>query len=73
MQPGQQQNQNQQQQQQQQSGRRGEPGHEGGASKQGHLRPDIDATEGKDDGRAERDRQIAQERQQSSGQGSGQS
>jgi hypothetical protein len=65
MQPGQQQNQNQQQQ----GGRRGEPGHEGGASKSGHLRPEIDA----EDARAERDRHIAQERQQSSGQGSGQS
>lgn len=66
MQPGEQQH---PQSQQQQGGRRGEPGHEGGASKQGHLRPDIDANDGDDAMK----RQIAQDRQQSSGQGSGQS
>jgi hypothetical protein len=51
-----------------QPGRRGEPNHEGGAAKDGHLDPQIDAREDE-----RRDRQIAQERQQSTGQGSGQS
>ena len=57
-------------QQQQQGGRRGEPGHLGGASKDGHLRPDNDAADdtGKGGGG-----QIAQNQQESSGQGSGQS
>lgn len=50
-------------------GRRGDPQRQGGASEAGHLRPEIDAKEGKGDG----ERQIAQDRQQSSGQGSGQS
>jgi hypothetical protein len=54
----------------------GEPGPEsrtrGGASQQDHLRPKIDAGHGgADSARGERERQIAQERQPSSGQGSG--
>lgn len=57
-------------QQQQDGGRRGDPGRQGGASKDGHLRPDIDSTD--DTGRGAGG-QIAQNRQQSSGQGSGQS
>lgn len=55
--------------QQQQGGRMGEAGHQGGASKQGHLRPEIDAK----DPKGGKSGQIAQNRQQSSGQGSGQS
>jgi hypothetical protein len=56
-------------QQQQQGGRRGEPLHEGGASKEGHLSPQSDVKAGKSQGGG----QIAQDRQQSSGQGMGQS
>lgn len=55
--------------QQEKGGRRGEPLREGGASKEGHLSPQIDAKGGKSDGGG----QIAQNRQQSSGQGTGQS
>lgn len=58
-------------QQQQDGGRRREPSHQGGASKQGHLRPEIDARDGTANGKA--DGQIAQKPQQSSGQGTGQS
>lgn len=58
------------QQQQQDGARRGEPGHLGGASKDGHLRPDNDAMDRTGKGS---DGQIAQNQQQSSGQGSGQS
>lgn len=54
--------------QQQQGGRRGEPLHQGGASKKGHLSPQIDIKGGKSEGGG----QIAQDPQQSSGQGSGQ-
>ena len=68
MQPGEEQT--NQQQQQQDGARRGEPGHLGGASKDGHLRPDNDATDETGKGS---DGQIAQNQQQSSGQGSGQS
>ena len=52
-----------------QGGRRGKTGHEGGAAKEGHLPPQIDVK----DGKAEGGGQIAQDSQQSSGQGSGQS
>jgi hypothetical protein len=57
------------QKQQQQGGRGGDPQREGGASRPGHLRPDIDARDptGGEEG------EIAQNTQQSSGQGSGQS
>lgn len=55
--------------QQHEGGRRGEPLHEGGASKPGHLSPQIDERGGKSEGGG----QIAQESQQSSGQGTGQS
>ena len=54
--------------QQQDGGRRGEPNHLGGASKEGHLSPQADVKGGKSEGGG----QIAQDRQQSSGQGSGQ-
>lgn len=50
-------------------GRQGDPGHLGGASKDGHLSPQADVKGGK----AEEGGQIAQDPQQSSGQGSGQS
>ena len=55
--------------QQQEGGRRGEPLHEGGASKEGHLSPQADIKGGKSEGGG----QIAQDRQQSTGQGMGQS
>jgi hypothetical protein len=55
--------------QQQQGGRRGEPNHQGGASKDGHLSPQIDIKGGKSEGGG----QVAQDRQQSTGQGTGQS
>lgn len=58
-----------QSQQQQQGGRRGEPNHEGGAAKDGHLTPQADVKGGKSEGGC----QIAQDRQQSTGQGMGQS
>ena len=48
---------------------RGEPNHEGGASKEGHLTPQADVKGGKSEGGG----QIAQDRQQSTGQGMGQS
>lgn len=64
-----QQGEDQNQKQQQQGGRMGEPRHEGGASKPGHLRPDIDAK----DPTGGKDGQIAQNTQESSGQGSGRS
>jgi hypothetical protein len=57
------------QKQQQQGGRGGDPQREGGASKPGHLRPDIDEK----DPTGGKKGQIAQNSQQSSGQGSGQS
>jgi hypothetical protein len=63
--PGEQHN----EQQQQQGGRRGEPLHEGGASKGGHLSPQADVKGGKSQGGG----QVAQDRQQSTGQGMGQS
>ncbi|HYE47722.1 MAG TPA: hypothetical protein VEA44_18285 [Caulobacter sp.] len=53
---------------QDEGGRRGEPQHEGGASKEGHLSPQSDIRGGKSEGGG----QIAQDRQQSSGQGTGQ-
>lgn len=53
---------------QDQGGRRGERLHEGGAAKDGHLSPQADVKGGKSEGGG----QIAQDRQQSSGQGSGQ-
>ncbi|HEY8572777.1 hypothetical protein [Phenylobacterium sp.] len=56
-------------QQQQDGGRRGEPNHEGGAAKDGHLSPQTDIKGGKSEGGG----QIAQDSQQSSGQGMGQS
>jgi hypothetical protein len=63
-------NDNQQQQQQQQDGGRGgDPNRLGGASQDGHLSPQIDQK----DGKSETGGQIAQDRQQASGQGSGQS
>lgn len=52
----------------QDGGRRGEPNHEGGASKDGHLTPQADVKGGK----SEKGGQIAQDSQQSSGQGMGQ-
>ncbi|HSV04016.1 MAG TPA: hypothetical protein VLI41_12505 [Phenylobacterium sp.] len=58
-----------QHQQQQQGGRGGKPLHQGGPSKPGHLRPEIDAR----DPTGGKHGEIAQNRQQSSGQGSGQS
>ena len=54
--------------QQQDGGRRGEPNHLGGAAKDGHLSPQADVKGGKSEGGG----QIAQDRQQSSGQGGGQ-
>jgi hypothetical protein len=66
MQDGQQQ---QNPKQQQQGGRGGDPQREGGASKPGHLRPEIDAR----DPTGGKQGEIAQNTQQSSGQGSGQS
>jgi len=51
-----------------QGGRRGERLHEGGAAKDGHLSPQADVKGGKSEGGG----QIAQDRQQSSGQGTGQ-
>lgn len=68
--PREDQNRRQQQQQQQDGGRMGDPGHRGGPSKAGHLRPEIDSTDETGEGRGG---QIAQNRQQSSGQGTGQS
>ncbi|HEY8616011.1 hypothetical protein [Phenylobacterium sp.] len=50
-------------------GRRGEPNHLGGTDKDGHLNPQVD----RKDGESEGGRQIAQDSQQSSGQGMGQS
>jgi hypothetical protein len=55
--------------QQNQGGRRGEPNHEGGASKDGHLSPQADVKGCKSEGGG----QIAQDREQSTGQGMGQS
>jgi hypothetical protein len=63
------QGQDQNRDQQQQGGRRGEPAHQGGASKDGHLSPQADVKGGKSEGGG----QIAQDRQQSTGQGMGQS
>ena len=54
--------------QNQEGGRRGEPRHEGGADKDGHLTPQIDVKDGTSEGGG----QIAQDSQQSSGQGMGQ-
>jgi hypothetical protein len=54
---------------QREGGREGDPGHLGGASKGGHLSPRADVKGGKAEGGG----QIAQDSQQSSGQGSGQS
>jgi hypothetical protein len=54
---------------QQEGGRRGKEGHLGGGDKDGHLTPQADAKGGE----AEGGRQIAQDSQQSSGQGMGQS
>lgn len=51
------------------AGRGGEPGKLGGASKPGHLSPQIDDR----DGTVRKGGQIAQSSQQASGQGSGQS
>ena len=50
-------------------GRKGEPNREGGADEPGHLSPQID----RNDPTAERGGQIAQDSQQSTGLGSGQS
>lgn len=50
-------------------GRGGDPAKLGGASKQGHLSPQIDER----DGTVKKGGQIAQSRQQASGQGSGKS
>lgn len=54
---------------QQQGGRRGDPTREGGADNEDHLTPQTDVRGGK----SEPGGQIAQDRQQSSGQGMGQS